>query len=64
MAKAKSVYAVMYCPESGAPIKTIRITKNKKLADFDGMMKFSKHARKRVAVKVKLSKKGGTKKTQ
>lgn len=58
MAKGKNIYAVMYCPETGMPIKTIYFNKAKKsTSDFEKYRVFSPRANKRVNPKVKIVKK-------
>lgn len=58
MAKGKNVYAVMYCPETGDPLKTIYFSKSKfSPADFKKLKVFSPRANKRVNPNVKIIKK-------
>ena len=58
MAKGKSTYAALICPETNTIIKTIRYIKGKKTLQELAYKKFSKAAKKRVTPKVKDIKKG------
>lgn len=58
MAKGKSTYAALICPETNTIIKTIRYLKGKITLAELAHKKFSKAARKRVVPKVKDIKKG------
>ena len=58
MAKGKSTFAALICPETNTIIKTIRYIKGKKTLAQLAYKKFSKAARKHVIPKVKDIKKG------
>lgn len=59
MAIGKNVFANLFCSVTGGLIKTIYFAKSKfSVGDFEGTMKYSKYARKRVPVVCKIAKKG------